>query len=97
MASGIPIITTDLPSIREIVGSEDVFFTKDNSPAEIAECKGKADALAVRFAAKEAVVKRWGPASVRWGGLKSRPYPSGAGNLILSFMEGPCSFLNIWA
>ncbi len=37
MAVDIPIITTDLPNIREIVGDDDVLFTKDNSPEQIAE------------------------------------------------------------
>lgn len=36
MASGVAIISTDLPSIREIVDDNDVLFIKDNSPAEIA-------------------------------------------------------------
>ena len=36
MASGVPVISTDLPSVREIVGNGDVHFIKDNSHGEIA-------------------------------------------------------------
>jgi glycosyltransferase involved in cell wall biosynthesis len=36
MASGVPVISTDLPSIREIVNDDDVHFIKDNSPENMA-------------------------------------------------------------
>ena len=38
MASGKPIIASDLPSIREIVSEKDVFFVKPDSPEELASC-----------------------------------------------------------
>jgi glycosyltransferase involved in cell wall biosynthesis len=37
MASGAPVITTDLPSVREVVGADDVFFISGNSQSEIAD------------------------------------------------------------
>src|SRR3989304_5861971 len=35
MASGMPIIASDLPSVREIVSEKDVFFTKPGNHASL--------------------------------------------------------------
>ena len=37
MASGTPIVASDLPSIREIVSDEDVFFVAPNDARALAE------------------------------------------------------------
>ncbi|MFA6459155.1 MAG: glycosyltransferase family 4 protein [Candidatus Paceibacterota bacterium] len=38
MASGTPIVASDLPSIREIVGNGDVCFAKPDGPKSFADC-----------------------------------------------------------
>jgi len=37
LASGAPIVASDLPSIREIVSEEEVFFVKPDDPQELAQ------------------------------------------------------------
>jgi holo-[acyl-carrier protein] synthase len=55
------------------------------TPGEIAECKGKADALAVRFAAKEAVTKALGTGigPVSWREVETLSKRSGEPYLVL--------------
>ena len=38
MASGVPVIVSDLPSLRAIVSDESTFFFKAGDPAELAHC-----------------------------------------------------------
>jgi len=55
------------------------FLNRVFTPAEIAECHGKADALAVRFAAKEATTKALGTGigPVSWREIETLHKPSG--------------------
>lgn len=55
------------------------FLNRVFTPDEIAECHGKADALAVRFAAKEATTKALGTGigPVSWREIETLHKPSG--------------------
>ncbi len=61
------------------------FLKRIFTPAEIVECQGRAEALAVRFAAKEAVVKALGTGigPVIWHEVETLHKPSGEPYLIL--------------
>lgn len=61
------------------------FLQRVFTPAEIAECRGRAEALAVRFAAKEATVKALGTGigPVSWREVETRHRPSGEPYLVL--------------
>jgi len=61
------------------------FLARVFTPAEIRECRGRADALAARFAAKEATVKALGTGigPVSWLEVETLHQPSGEPFLIL--------------
>jgi holo-[acyl-carrier protein] synthase len=61
------------------------FLQRVFTPEEIAESRGRAEALAVRFAAKEATVKALGTGigPVSWREVETRHHPSGEPYLIL--------------
>ncbi len=61
------------------------FLERVFTPGEIAECRGRAEALAVRFAAKEAAVKALGTGigPVSWREVETRHRPSGEPYLLL--------------
>jgi holo-[acyl-carrier protein] synthase len=59
LKTGIDLI--EIPRIQAALDRHgDRFLERVFTPAEIAECRGRAEALAVRFAAKEAAVKALG-------------------------------------
>jgi holo-[acyl-carrier protein] synthase len=61
------------------------FLERVFTPAEAAECRGRADALAVRFAAKEAAVKALGTGigPVSWREVETLHHRSGEPYLVL--------------
>ncbi|MBI4730669.1 MAG: holo-ACP synthase [Chloroflexi bacterium] len=61
------------------------FLERVFTPAEVAECRGRADALAVRFAAKEATVKALGTGigPVSWREVETLHRRSGEPYLVL--------------
>ena len=63
----------------------DRFMQRVYTPAEVAECRGRADALAVRFAAKEAAVKALGTGigPVTWREVETLHHRSGEPYLVL--------------
>lgn len=63
----------------------DRFLERVFTPQEIAECRRRAEALAVRFAAKEAAVKALGTGigPVSWREVETRHRPSGEPYLLL--------------
>jgi len=63
----------------------DRFQRRIFTPAEITECKGRADALAVRFAGKEAAVKALGTGigPVGWLDVETLHEPGGRPYLVL--------------
>ena len=59
LKTGVDII--EIPRIQAaLVRYGDRFLERVFTPAEVAECRGRADALAARFAAKEATTKALG-------------------------------------
>lgn len=84
LKTGIDII--EILRIRTVLDHHgDRFLQRVFTPAEIAECRGRPDALAVRFAAKEAAVKALGTGigPVRWCEVETLHKPSGEPYLIL--------------
>jgi holo-[acyl-carrier protein] synthase len=61
------------------------FLKRVFTPAEIAECRGRADSLSVRFAAKEAATKTLGTGigPVGWLEVETLHRPSGEPYLVL--------------
>jgi holo-[acyl-carrier protein] synthase len=61
------------------------FLERIFTPAEIAECRGRAESVAVRFAAKEAAVKALGTGigPVAWVEVETLHHPSGEPYLVL--------------
>lgn len=61
------------------------FLGRVFTPAEVAECRGRAEALAVRFAAKEATVKALGTGigPVSWREVETLHHRSGEPYLVL--------------
>ena len=60
MAAGKPIVTTDLPSVREIVGDEDVFFAGPDGSASIAGAIARAIATPHEKTARTlALAQKW--------------------------------------
>ena len=61
------------------------FLRRVFTPYEIAECRGRAEALAARFAAKEATTKALGTGigPVGWREVETRHRPSGEPYLVL--------------
>jgi holo-[acyl-carrier protein] synthase len=82
--TGIDLI--EIPRIQSALDRHgERFLERVFTPAEIAECRGRADALAARFAAKEAVVKALGTGigPVTWTEVETLHRPSGEPFLIL--------------
>ncbi len=79
----------DIIEITRIQGAldryGDRFLQRVFTPAEITECRGRADALAVRFAAKEATTKALGTGigPVSWREVETLHKRSGEPYLIL--------------
>lgn len=61
------------------------FLERIFTPAEIAECHGRAESLAVRFAAKEAVSKALGTGigKVNWLDIETLHHPGGEPYVVL--------------
>ena len=84
LKTGIDLI--EIPRIRRAVERHgDKFLQRVYTVAEIAECNGRADALAVRFAAKEAAVKALGTGigPVSWREVETLHKRSGEPYLVL--------------
>ena len=84
LKTGIDII--EIPRIQAALARHgDRFQQRVFTPAEISECRGRADALAVRFAAKEATTKALGTGigSVSWREVETLHKCSGEPYLIL--------------
>lgn len=82
--TGIDLI--EISRIRSALGRNgEHFLERIFTPAEIAECRGKPESLAVRFAAKEAVVKALGTGigPVAWCEVETLHHLSGEPYLIL--------------
>ena len=84
LKTGIDII--EIPRIQSALDNHgDRFLQRVFTPAEIAECRGRADALAIRFAAKEATTKALGTGigPVSWQEVETLQKISGEPYLIL--------------
>jgi holo-[acyl-carrier protein] synthase len=84
LKTGIDII--EIPRIQAALDHHgDRFLQRVFTPAEIAECRGRADALAVRFAAKEATTKALGTGigPVSWREVETLHKRSGEPYLVL--------------
>jgi len=84
LKTGIDII--EIPRIQAALDHHGVrFLQRVFTPAEIADCRGRADALAVRFAAKEATVKALGTGigPVSWREVETLHKRSGEPYLLL--------------
>ena len=84
LKTGIDII--EIPRIRTAFDRHgDRFLQRIFTTAEIAECRGRIDALAIRFAAKEAVVKALGTGigPVSWLEVETLHKSSGEPYLLL--------------
>ena len=84
LKTGIDII--EIPRIQAALDHHGVrFLQRVFTPAEIADCRGRADALAVRFAAKEATVKALGTGigPVSWREVETLHKRSGEPYLVL--------------
>lgn len=82
--TGIDLI--EISRIRSAVERNgERFLERVFTPAEIAECRGRAESLAVRFAAKEAAVKALGTGigPVSWCDVETLHHSSGEPYLIL--------------
>jgi len=101
LKTGIDII--EIPRIQAALDRHgERFLQRVFTPAEIAECRGRAEALAVRFAAKEAATKALGTGigPVSWREIETlhkrsgEPYLNlhGRAALISEFLG-----LNTWA
>ena len=77
MASGVPIVTSDLPSIREVIDEKSAFFVPADSPQALAEgimqALGNTEDAARRAAAARVLIPRY-----TWAGRADR---------ILAFLE----------
>ncbi len=87
LAVGVDIV--DIARIERVVQRwGERFLNRVYTPAEIAHCRGRAPALAVRFAAKEAVSKTlgvgiWGKKGIRWVEAEVRSDPLGKPEVVL--------------
>ncbi len=84
LKTGVDII--EIPRIQAALDRfGERFLRRVFTPGEIAECKGRADALAVRFAAKEAVTKALGTGigPVAWREVETLSKRSGEPYLVL--------------
>lgn len=84
LKTGIDLIEIErLRALMERYGAR--FLQRVFTPGEIAEARGRADSLAVRFAAKEAVVKALGTGigPVGWLEVETLHRPSGEPYLLL--------------
>ncbi len=84
LKTGIDLI--EIRRIRAAVERHgDRFLRRVFTLAEITECNGRADALAVRFAAKEASVKALGTGigPVAWREVETLHHPTGEPYLVL--------------
>jgi holo-[acyl-carrier protein] synthase len=84
LKTGVDII--EIPRIQAaLVRHGDRFLERVFTPAEVAECRGRADALAARFAAKEATTKALGTGigPVSWREVETLHKRSGEPYLIL--------------
>ena len=84
LKTGIDLI--EIPRIRQAVERHgDRFLQRIYTSAEITECNGRAEALAVRFAAKEAAVKALGTGigPISWREVETLHKRSGEPYLVL--------------
>ncbi len=84
LKTGVDII--EIPRIQSALDRHgDRFQQRVFTPTEIAECKGRADAFAVRFAAKEATTKALGTGigPVSWREVETLHKRSGEPFLVL--------------
>ncbi|MBN2386307.1 MAG: holo-ACP synthase [Anaerolineales bacterium] len=84
LKTGIDII--EIPRIQAALDRfGERFLQRVFTATEIAECRGRAEALAVRFAAKEAAVKALGTGigPVSWREVETRHHRSGEPYLVL--------------
>ena len=84
LKTGIDII--EIPRIQAALDRHgERFLQRIFTPGEIAECRGRVEALAVRFAAKEAATKALGTGigPVSWREIETLHKPSGEPFLIL--------------
>ncbi|MFH2102081.1 MAG: holo-ACP synthase [Chloroflexota bacterium] len=84
LKSGIDII--EIPRIQRALNRYgERFLRRVFTPGEIRECSGRAESLAVRFAAKEATVKALGTGigPVVWKEVETLHKPSGEPYLVL--------------
>ena len=84
LKTGVDII--EIPRIQAaLVRHGERFLERVFTPAEVAECRGRADALAARFAAKEATTKALGTGigPVSWREVETLHKRSGEPYLIL--------------
>ncbi len=101
LKTGVDLI--EIPRIQSALDRfGDQFLERVFTPGEIAECKGKADALAVRFAAKEATTKALGTGigPVTWREIETLSKWSGEPYLVLhDRAEAIAKFLGLstWA
>jgi holo-[acyl-carrier protein] synthase len=87
LKTGVDLI--EIPRIQSVLDRYgERFLKRIFTPAEIAECKGKVEALAVRFAAKEAAVKALGTGigPVAWREVETLSKRSGEPYLVLHGM-----------
>ncbi len=84
LKTGVDLI--EIPRIQAVLDRfGEHFLRRIYTPAEIEECGGRADALAVRFAAKEAATKALGTGigPVAWLEIETRSKWSGEPYLVL--------------
>jgi holo-[acyl-carrier protein] synthase len=84
LKTGIDLI--EIPRIQAVYERHgERFLNRVFTPVEVAECRGRAEALAVRFAAKEAAVKALGTGigPVSWLEVETRHHRSGEPYLVL--------------
>jgi holo-[acyl-carrier protein] synthase len=84
MSTGVDVI--EIERIGEAVDRwGDRFLSRVYTPGEIAYCRGRAQSLAGRFAAKEAVSKALGVGirRIRWRDIEILPDPRGKPRVIL--------------
>jgi holo-[acyl-carrier protein] synthase len=84
LKTGIDLI--EIPRIQSALDRHgERFLRRVFTPAEVAECRNRADALAVRFAAKEATVKALGTGigPVSWREVEVLHHRSGEPYLVL--------------
>jgi holo-[acyl-carrier protein] synthase len=84
LKTGIDLI--EIPRIQQALERfGEHFLRRVFTPYEIAECRGRAEALAARFAAKEATTKALGTGigPVGWREVETRHHPSGEPYLVL--------------